>query len=192
MRPRPCPTPTIVLYNHTQACPAVLPVWGPPYPSGDVKPLCECNENGKAVHLGTGRALPWGHALSDKECSPPPSPPPPCKQGSADGEDCPPPSPPPPKQTRPSPPPPPPSPPPPKQTRPSPPPPPPCACSVCPPDDVYAICADTTSSINFDCSNRACERCGDDTFGVGEVRAQAQPQPQPYPYPRPRPQPPQP
>ena len=65
---------------------------------------------------------------------------------------------------------PPPSPPPPK-TRPSPPPPPPCACSVCPPDDVYKICADTTSSPNFGCTNPACERCGDDTYGRGQVRA---------------------
>ena len=50
-------------------------------------------------------------------------------------------------------------------------PPPPCACSICPPDDVYRICPDTTSSINFDCSHPACERCGDKTFGRGEVRA---------------------
>ena len=93
--PLPRPQPS---YNHTQACPAVLPAWGPPNPWGESKPQCECSESGKAVHVETGLPLPWGHAVGDKECSPPPSPPPP-------------------KQTRPSPPPP--------RTRPSPPPMPP-------------------------------------------------------------------
>ena len=131
--PLPRPQPS---YDDTQACPAVLPAWGPPYPSGDEETLCKCNDDGKPMHW-TGAVLPWGHAGGDEECSPPPSPPPL----------------------------------PPPKTRPSPPPAPPCACSICPPDDVYRICPDTTSSINFDCSHPACERCGDKTFGRGEVRA---------------------
>ena len=99
LRPQPS-------YNRTQACPAVLPAWGPPYPSGDVKTLCECTDDGKPMHWATGTVLPWGQAGGDEKCSPPPSPPPPCKEDNANGEDCLPPSPPPPK-TRPSPPPPP-------------------------------------------------------------------------------------
>ena len=80
LRPQPS-------YNRTQACPAVLPAWGPPYPSGDVKTLCECTDDGKPMHWATGTVLPWGQAGGDEKCSPPPSPPPPCKEDNANGED---------------------------------------------------------------------------------------------------------